>query len=220
MANADKCYLRIPHKNYLADLTVDEDGKISAAALKRAADQEFQNYKEIENRINNPECVPSGSCGCVNFHSKSSIFTDTTDTIAINESKIGGQNNVLRNVGGFGVDTVTGRVTPPSRGLYTYTGMIEMSQNSGSDTPQLDFSVNVTSTGDPSATISFFPPVLPAITASFRLTVAGQCFFETTDFWTVGVGSYADAGSREFRIGGGEGLFLSITKVCGCDDAV
>lgn len=64
MANADKCWLNIPFKGVIQSLaqSIDADGKIDPAALKLAGDREFENYKAIERRINDPGCVGGGCC--------------------------------------------------------------------------------------------------------------------------------------------------------------
>lgn len=64
MANADKCHLLIPFKGYLMTLAdaVDDDGRIDKQALKLAGQREFENYKAIERRINDPACgLPAGT---------------------------------------------------------------------------------------------------------------------------------------------------------------
>lgn len=64
MPNADKCHLNIPFKEYLKQLKVDEEGKVDGgqAMLDRIADQEFENYKAIERRVNDPACAGAGCC--------------------------------------------------------------------------------------------------------------------------------------------------------------
>lgn len=62
MANADKCHLIIPFKSYLMTLAdaVDDEGRINKQALKLAGQREFENYKAIERRINDPDCNGGG----------------------------------------------------------------------------------------------------------------------------------------------------------------
>jgi len=55
MANADKCHLNIPFKEYFKSFDPTDP-----ASLKLAADREFENYKAIERRINDPACDPVG----------------------------------------------------------------------------------------------------------------------------------------------------------------
>jgi len=64
MANADKCHLNIPFKDYLKSLRVDSEGKVDEASLATAASQEFENYKAIERRVNDSACGGTGTCGC------------------------------------------------------------------------------------------------------------------------------------------------------------
>lgn len=56
MPLADKCHLNIPFKNFLASLQFDEEGRVDPASLKLAQQREFENYKAIERRMNDPAC--------------------------------------------------------------------------------------------------------------------------------------------------------------------
>ena len=77
MANADKCHLIIPFKSYLMTLAdaVDDEGKIDKAAFMLAGQREFENYKAIERRINDPACNgATGGNGPI-----SSVILDESD---------------------------------------------------------------------------------------------------------------------------------------------
>lgn len=61
MPNANKCHLNIPFKNYLKSLRLNDEGGVDEASLKIAVGQEFENYKAIERRINDPACTPGAT---------------------------------------------------------------------------------------------------------------------------------------------------------------
>ncbi len=53
MGDADKCFLLIPYKD---GFRIIAQGDADETTYKTVADQMFQNFKAIENRINDPDC--------------------------------------------------------------------------------------------------------------------------------------------------------------------
>lgn len=71
MPNADKCYLIIPFKEAAKGLDLDDEGLLTPTSLKEFGSREFENYKSIERRINDPEC--NGGCCAQGFSRSMSI---------------------------------------------------------------------------------------------------------------------------------------------------
>jgi hypothetical protein len=61
MANAGRCFLNVPFKEYLKGLKLDAEGQVDEESLRIAASREFENYKAIERRINDLSCTPTGA---------------------------------------------------------------------------------------------------------------------------------------------------------------
>lgn len=86
MASSDKCYLLIPHKEFAKDLIDALDGVegVNRDILRRMGEQEFDNYKTIERRVNDPDCQGGGACGCEFIMASGTTFAESgTSTISI-----------------------------------------------------------------------------------------------------------------------------------------
>lgn len=65
MPAADKCHLLIPYKEWAKDLADALEGVegVNAQILAKMGEEEFQNYKKIEDRVNDRGCTPVGGTG-------------------------------------------------------------------------------------------------------------------------------------------------------------
>lgn len=117
MANADKCYLNIPFKNYLRSLAlaVDDDGRISRDQLLLAASREFENYKAIERRINDSGCSPGGGCCAALFLGSGTSTPTITD---------GNSSFIAAALGSAGDIAPTGFSTTLEAGAWSVSGQV------------------------------------------------------------------------------------------------
>lgn len=229
MAMADKCHLLIPFKEWgkqLADALEGVEGA-DISKLRISADQEFENYKAIERRINDPDCV-GGSCGCFALEwNASQLDPDLGD---------GGDPNLLELVAeggttrylvwddtpllvGGDASSVTGggttNLTGFPAGAYSVTGFHWIFDQSGSDTVQISCSglpYNLDLLG-------VFPAGFPAGNAHHSF--AGT--FYQADPWSINVPSFTMRGpllagsytrAMVFTV-----TVLQVTRFCGCTSA-
>lgn len=90
MANADKCHLNIPFKETAkANLLLDDQGQLESGALERFQEQEFENYKSIERRVNDAACQGGEGCTVSAWVGESSTFATGSDTFAVSGNSQG-----------------------------------------------------------------------------------------------------------------------------------
>lgn len=130
MPNADKCFLLIPYKEYLKGIRVNSDGTIDQTSLTTAADQEFENYKAIERRINDPDCTGGGCCSAIfsGRGSGSAIGSSSSATVSTASTNAGdispaGMGSTLA----AGAWSVTGHAICDPTGTPAVGGFIDIS---------------------------------------------------------------------------------------------
>jgi hypothetical protein len=144
MAFADKCHLQIPFPEWAKSLVPDRDGKINADVVTRAAEQEFENLKAIERRINNPDCQGEGGCCTWGFNGNGGTedLADGTGTVVTVDAS---------DVVDFIYPTETGPTELPG-GMWHVTGEAIFTFSGATSIGALN-DVAVTVNGDPGGKI-------------------------------------------------------------------
>lgn len=226
MANADKCHLLIPYKDATreADPSSDIPGQLDWSTY---ASQMFQNFKAIENRINDPDCQSGGgACGCASVTTHTHLFDpDTVDAdLAIGDEKFYKAFVDERNTGDFTTDFSAGTITPSTSGLYRVTITGEFVHKSGSDVPTVIIATNTPGAAayNPPAQYTFWPPASWTSNMFFTATTENLMDANAGDYWTAYAASVG-TGTRVITMDGvgiyaGGYLSFTATKICGCDD--
>lgn len=217
MAAADKCNLHIPYKDYLIGVDLSDPSQ-----MKRAASQEFENYKAIERRINDPNC--EGSCTCVAWNGDTNKTASNSDTITLSATTAVTEDASYwteRNSQGAGI-------TPPAAGFGGF-----VVATAGWYTVSASMGLTVTGT-DPAEVILLLAPepgysgavawgnqsyLIPSATVATVATTA-TFVIPAGEGFTCVLGIRAPtASTRSVTIGsvfGYGSLVLSVQKICGC----
>lgn len=137
MTAADKCHLNIPFKETArSDLRLDADGSLDPDALKRFGAREFENYKAIERRINDPDCGGEG-CTPVTIIAESNTKAAGGSTIGLTAQTSFSTSmtsySTLDSTGGTWTFSGGGDgFHPPVSGLYFVTCSLILAHVSGS----------------------------------------------------------------------------------------
>lgn len=221
MANADKCHLDIPFKEHLKGVQLDADGKVDATSLRVAADQEFENYKVIERRINNPACG-SGECECSAFWIVGSFFADGTESISVTAGYSASKSFDLSdanatyeyNQTGWNADGSPDTLTTanPGSALYVVGGFAELVQLSGSSVVGVELDVSAGNGAGVSSTV--YPPTSGAYPFKVSASIMGEVVNPVEMFMGVSItGPFAASLTRAFTL---TGFYMWGHSVCGC----
>lgn len=221
MANADKCYLNIPFKEYLKRLKVDADDRLDHADLDRAAAEEFENYKEIERIVNNPDC---GECDCIGWKGETHLTVANTDTIAL-----AGGTNISAEMSYWTTREDKGGITVPAAGSsgfrvsttgwYQITAAVNLVSATGTDpaVARLTITKDPTFTGNTGWANQSY--LIPSVTGA---TVQSSALLDiiADDGFVIILGLHAAAAATRSvtvsNVSGYSGLQLAVYKVCGC----
>lgn len=222
MPNADKCHLNIPFKEYLKQLDVDVNGKVDEASLQRAADQEFENYKAIERRINDPAC--GGACACIAWkgHSYRTVANSDTISLAAGMSASGDIGYWTATDDRGGITAPSGATAPfavDEAGLYHVDASINFSVT-GTSVAQAGISLLQQPSFTGNTGWANYNYLIPSIGIGAATTSATFDLGAGEGFLVTALLNAAAAATRSItftNVAGFGGIQLAVHKICGCD---
>lgn len=213
MPNADRCHLNIPHKEYLKGLEKAFDGVegVDTRALRTMGEHEFDNYKAIERRINDPAC--QGSCDCVWAEVRGEAGVQLVLTAGTAVSDTIGWGSIADSTPGWSISG--GVLIPPSSepatALYSMSFDFEFQNVSGADDVLAESSIATGSALGTWSSRHFMPSPFDVAWTQSQMGMIGDAGTQEL-FISVGLTSPTNA-TRTVNVGM-EGIFW---QMCSCE---
>lgn len=227
VADADRCHLFIPWKEWAKDLSSALEGVegVNQSILKKMGEQEFDNLKKIENRINDQTCA-GGECECMSWIGVSDSFANGTSNLVltggtfqgseIDEWEVVASQGTPPTFAGAGFGTVTLN----ENGWYHISVSVNFHHVSGTDTVYPNIHLFAEDLPMPQFNAAWQQSTVAADGMDGACAVSASIPFMAGDsFHTAGYLRAPTAATRTMTIdatGDNGYAFMSIHKLCGC----